>query len=68
MDEMEISISLKSIKIAWLYTVVFLFIWVTYDWIQNKNFSLPFMLLISQNMVYLGTNLFLKWKINKDGK
>lgn len=66
MDEMELSINLKAIKLAWFYTVVFLFIWMTYDWVKNATTGLPFMLLISQNLVLLGTGQFLKWKMNKD--
>ncbi len=42
MDEMEMYISLKSIKIAWLYTIVFLFIWLVYDYITTSKFGLPF--------------------------
>ena len=68
MDEMEMSISLKAIKFAWFYTVIFLFIWMTYDWVQTRSFTLPFFLLISQNIILLGTQIFLKWKMGKDEK
>ena len=37
MDEMELSINLKAIKLAWFYTVVFVFIWMTYDWVKNAT-------------------------------
>lgn len=68
MDEMEMSISLKSVRWAWFYTVMFLFIWVMFDWIQNRNTGLPFFLLITQNLVLLGTQTFLKWKMSKNEK
>lgn len=68
MDEMELSISLKAIKYAWFYTVMFLFVWMTYDWFQTKNFGLPFFLLITQNIILLGTQVFLKGKMSKDEK
>lgn len=68
MDEMEMSINLKSVKYAWFYTIVFLFIWMSYDYYQTKVFGLPFFLLISQNLIYLGTQSFLKWNMNKDEK
>lgn len=32
MDEMELSISLKAIKWAWAYTILFLAIWIGYDY------------------------------------
>lgn len=37
MDEMEMSINLKAVKWAWGYTILFLAIWFTYDYIQDKN-------------------------------
>lgn len=68
MDEMEMHISLQSIKVAWFYNVVFLFIWASYERIQKGTGSLPSLLLISQNLIFFGTNQFLKWKMNKDEK
>lgn len=53
MDEMEMSINLKAIKMAWFYTVLFLFIWIIYEFTQTGSVGLPFILLISQNPIYL---------------
>lgn len=53
MDEMEMSINLKAIKMAWFYTVLFLFIWIIYEFTQTGSVGLPFILLISQNLIYL---------------
>lgn len=68
MDEMEMHINLKSIRIAYGYTIIFLAVWVFYDWIQNDVRGLPFFLFITQNLVLLGVSSFLKWKMNKDEK
>ncbi|MBW9172843.1 hypothetical protein K2F43_16685 [Clostridium estertheticum] len=68
MDEMELSISLKAIKWAWAYTVLFLAIWVIYEFIQTRIFGLAFILLTSQNLVLIGIQSFLKWKLGKDEK
>ncbi|MGH4118782.1 hypothetical protein [Clostridium sp.] len=68
MDEMELSISLKAIKWAWGYTILFLFVWVIYEFTQTGVLGLGFLLLISQNLVLLGTQSFLKWKLGKDEK
>ncbi len=69
MDEMELSISLKSIKWAWFYTILFLSIWTVYDYIKQGAFNSPaFFLLITQNLICLGINQFLKWKLGKDEK
>jgi uncharacterized membrane protein YhdT len=68
MDEMEISISLKAIKWAWTYTILFLAIWVIHDYIQTKTFGLAFFLLITQNLVLISIQYFFKWKLGKDEK
>ncbi len=66
MDEMEMSISLKSIRSAWFYTVVFLFIWMSYDFYKTRETGLPSFLLISQNIVLLASKLYFERKMNKD--
>ncbi|HHU49857.1 MAG: hypothetical protein ACOYEH_07000 [Caldicoprobacterales bacterium] len=67
MDEMEMAISLKAVKWAWLYTLVFLFIWILFDYIKTGNFnSLAFILLMSQNLIRTGIEKYLKWKMGKD--
>lgn len=67
MDEMEMAISLKAVKWAWLYTLVFLLIWTIYDYIKIGNFnSLAFILLISQNLIRMSIEKYLKWKMGKD--
>ncbi|HEY8805043.1 MAG TPA: hypothetical protein VIM42_08085 [Clostridium sp.] len=68
MDEMELSISLKAIKWAWAYTLLFLAIWVIYDYIQTRSFGLAFFLLITQNLVLMAIQSFLKWKLGIDEK
>ncbi|MBX4262204.1 hypothetical protein KTC96_24560 (plasmid) [Clostridium estertheticum] len=67
-DEMEMSISLKAIKVAYAYTILFLAIWFIYDFTQTGILGLGFILLISQNLILMGTQLFLKWKIGKNEK
>lgn len=37
MDEMEREISLKSINIAWFYTVIFLFAWAIYEYLNSSE-------------------------------
>lgn len=65
MDEMEMAISLKVVRGAWFYTVVLLFSWVTYDYIKLGDFnSLAFILLVSQNLIRTGIELYLKRKMS----
>jgi len=69
MDEMEMSINLKAIKWTWFYTVMFLFVWTVLDRIKQDNFNSPaFLLLITQNLIYLAISQYLKWNLNKDEK
>lgn len=70
MDEMEMTISLSAIKLAWFYTVVFLFIWIAYDFIikGSLNENPAFFLLITQNMIFIGNQLYLKRKMIKNEK
>lgn len=60
MDEMEMAITLKAVRVAWFYTVVFLFVWTIVEFSQSKTMGLPFILLISQNLVFMLVQLFLK--------
>lgn len=70
MDEKEMTISLKSVRLAWFYSVIFLFILVMYDFIKNGNINenLAFLLLITQNIVLFTSQLYLKNKMIKDEK
>ena len=68
MDEMEMSVSLKAIKGAWAYTILFLAIWVIYDYIQTRTWGLASFLLITQNLVLIAIRHFLQWKLEKDEK
>lgn len=66
MDEMEMAINLKAIRIAYAYTIGFLAIWVVYDWIQNDLRGLPFFLFITQNLILFGVSSYLKKRMNSD--
>lgn len=70
MDEMEMAISLKAIKLAWFYTVLFLIIWITYDFITAGSFAEnpAFFLLTTQNIIFLSSQLYLKRKMSKNEK
>ncbi|WP_333888331.1 hypothetical protein [Clostridium sp.] len=68
MDEMEMSISLKAIKGAWAYTVLFLAIWIIYDCVHARALGLESFLLVTQNLILMAIQYFLKWKLGKDEK
>lgn len=69
MDEMEMAINLTSIKWAWFYTVLFLFTWTILDYVKRGDFNTPaFLLLTTQNLIFLAISQYLKWKLGKDEK
>jgi hypothetical protein len=59
-DEMEMQIILKSVRIAWAYSALFLLVWAVYEFIQTQRLGLPFILLCSQNVVLFLSQLIIK--------
>ncbi|REG08554.1 hypothetical protein [Pelolinea submarina] len=67
MDEMELSINFKALRLAWLFGIIFLLVWVWMDWIIGRTFnSLGVILLVSQLIVYWAGQAFFKWQLGKD--
>jgi FtsH-binding integral membrane protein len=62
-DEMEMQISLKSVRIAWAYSVLFLLVWAIYDFYQTQRLGLPFFLLCSQNAVLILSQMIIKRRV-----
>lgn len=67
-DEMERSIQLKSIRFAWIYTLLFLIAWSLYESYKVYRFneplnSTPSFLLISQNLVLVFSQLFFRQRM-----
>ncbi len=68
MDEMELAISLQAIRWAYLFTVLALFIWGIRDYICQGTVTIPFFLLIFQNIVYFFASQIAKMKAgDKEG-
>lgn len=63
MDEMEQFISFKSLKVAYAFTIAFLFIWVILDKINKETSSTAFFLLITQNLVLMISQAYFKEKM-----
>jgi hypothetical protein len=60
MDEMEQFISLKSLKIAYGFTIVFLFIWSILDSINKRTPSTALFLLVTQNLILMLSQCYFK--------
>lgn len=67
MDEMEMKISLESLRWAWLFTVVALFAWGISSFVRTGAVTLPLYLLIAQNAVYFASMQILKWRMGDEG-
>lgn len=63
MDEMELFITTKALRLAYFYTVIFLFIWSLIDYSINKKFSsIAFFLLITQNLIFIFSKMYFEKK------
>lgn len=64
MDEMEMSINLRAVRLAWAYSALFLLVWILYDWLTAGEYNgIAFILMVSQEIVYWSVQIFLKWKL-----
>ncbi|MBV7273114.1 hypothetical protein JMF89_00915 [Clostridiaceae bacterium UIB06] len=52
-DEMERSLTLKAIKISWIFTAVVLFIWGVVNYIKGMGQTFPMIVFILQVLVVL---------------
>lgn len=67
MDEMEMNINLKAIRISWVVTVLLLLGWVGVEWFTNRSFNwMAFIILDCQLLVYWGVQLILKWSLGEN--
>lgn len=66
MDEMELSITQKGIKWSWVFMVLALAVWGTYDLVKTQATSLPLILLSLQFIVYFFVTNVSKWKVGDD--
>lgn len=64
-DEMEMWINYKAMRLAYVFTAVFLLVWNIVALVQNAQISfLPFVLLLAQGIIFFGTKLFLSKKMD----
>lgn len=61
MDEIEMYITLKSLRIAWIFTVICLLVWTIYDGIKTSQLGWPFMLLVTQNIIFYISRFIFKY-------
>lgn len=62
MDEMEKSLTLKSIRVSWVFTVVFLLVWGIINYINGQGQTLPMVLFMLQIIVVLTSQRILAMK------
>lgn len=68
-DEMETYINLRSTRLAWAYSLVFLVIWMWYEHLKGHHWEMPLILISSQLIIFWASQLFLKRRMaGKDEK
>lgn len=69
MDEMEMSVNQKVTQLTWVYSTIFLLLWMWHDWIKIASFNkVAFILMTTQMILYWLLQIYLKWKLGKDEK
>ena len=56
-DEMEKNIQLRSIRLAWAYSGLFLLAWIIYEQYHGRENFLPTVLFLTQNLIAISTQL-----------
>ena len=68
MDEMELHLSLNAIRVAWFFTVMALFVWGTWGYVQTGRFTAPMYLFVFQNPLYFLALQVGQWRTgDRDG-
>ena len=68
MDEMELHLSLNAIRVAWFFTVMALFVWGTWGYVQTGRFTAPIYLCVFQNPLYFLALQVGRWRTgDRDG-
>ena len=68
MDEMEFHLSLNAIRVAWFFTVMALFVWGTWGYVQTGRFAAPMYLFVFQNPLYFLAPQVGRWRTgDRDG-
>ena len=68
MDEMELHLSLNAIRVAWFFTVMALFVWGTWGYVQTGRFTAPIYLFVFQNPLYFLALQVGRWRTgDRDG-
>ena len=68
MDEMELHLSLNAIRAAWFFTVMALFVWGIWEYVQTGCFTAPMYLFVFQNPLYFLAPQVGRWRTgDRDG-
>lgn len=66
-DEMEMSINFRSVRLSWLYSMIFLFVWNVVSFIKTGYIAeIPFILMCTQLFVWAIVKLVLTKKMSGD--
>lgn len=68
-DEMEMSINMKAMKYAFLFSSLFLIVWINVELFKFGKFDpIALDLLFAQNFIFFGTKVILTRRMEKNEK
>lgn len=66
-DEMEMAISYKSARLAYVFVTISLIVWMIVDFVQNGKFPfIQFTIIAIQNIIFFGSKIYLTKKMTSD--
>lgn len=67
-DEMEQYITLRSLKVSYLFISLALLFWTFYDIYKGTDNYFSLILLLAQNIIFFSTQLYLKKKLSEENE
>lgn len=65
-DEMEMAIAFKSMRLAWIFANLVLFVWLIISRINDSDvFYILFMIIAAQNVIFLGSKFIMMRRMTK---
>lgn len=67
-DEMEMSINFKAMRLAWVFENAALLVWAVISHINGDTFLIQISIILIQNIIFFGSQLYMKRKMAKEKK
>ena len=67
-DELEMSISFKAMRLAWVFENTALLVWAVISQIKGDSPLIQITIILIQNIIFFGSQLYMKRKTAKEKK